>query len=187
LPYPWPYDGDLSTDRFALLVVQQDVFEARPSHLDSLRSLASSVSAVGVLVVALVHGDGPVRVHGDVTVRAPGRDAFYATALDDVLRRHGRDHLALAGSRLEVEVHSTLRSANDRGYECLTLIDACQPADPTLVYAASSMIQMSGGIFGAVGTSQALLAALHAARPHAARPHGARSTGTAPSLHEEHT
>ena len=174
LPYPWPYDGDLSSERFALLVVQQDVLEVRSSHLIALASLATSVTKAGGLVVAVVHGDGPVRVYGDVTVRATGRDAFYATTLDDVLRRSGRDHLALVGSRLEVEVHSTLRSANDRGYECLTEIDACQAADPGLVFAASSMIQMSGGIFGAVGGSAALLSALFGGR-----------AATAPDLHEE--
>jgi hypothetical protein len=166
LPYPWPFDGDLSAQRFALLVVHDDSLPAE-THRDALRVLASDVRAAGGLVVAVVRGDSPVLVYGDVTVRAPGRDGFYATALDDVLRRHGRDHLALAGWHFEIEVHSTLRSANDRGYECLTLTDACVPADPALAHASSFMIQMSGGIFGAVATSDALMAAL---QPNPARP-----------------
>ncbi|MDQ1703123.1 MAG: biuret amidohydrolase [Frankiaceae bacterium] len=165
-PYPWPYDGDMSAGRFALLVVQ-DGWLPPTTQRDALRFLASDVSSAGGLVVAVVRGEAPVVVYGDVTVRVPGRDGFYATALDDVLRQAGRDHLALAGWHLEVEVHSTLRSANDRGYECVTLTDACVPADPALADASSSMIQMSGGIFGAVATSRALVAALSSvpARP----------------------
>ena len=75
-------------------------------------------------------------------------------------RAAGRDHLLLAGFGLEAPVHSTLRSANDRGYECLLLLDACAPLDPSLTPASRSMIEMSGGIFGAVGTVGALLGAL---------------------------
>ncbi|MCU1676887.1 MAG: cysteine hydrolase [Frankiales bacterium] len=159
LPYPWPYDGDVSAQRFALLLMQQPTGSTR-AHVDALRFLAADVGRAGGLVIAVAHRDAPVLVHGDVTVRPPGRDAFYATGLDDVLRQAGRDRLVLAGWHLEIEVHSTLRSANDRGYECLTLTDACLPADPALAAASSSMIQMSGGIFGAVGTSHALVAAL---------------------------
>ncbi len=171
-PYPWPFDGDMSGDRFALLVVQDDVLPSA-THREALALLASDVQRAGGIVLAVVRGGASVIVHGDVTVCAPGRDGFYATALDDVLRRAGRDHLAFAGWHLEIEVHSTLRSANDRGYECLTLTDVCWPADPALADASSSMIQMSGGIFGAVATSAALVAALMsvaATAPAAARP-----------------
>ena len=60
-------------------------------------------------------------------------------------------------------MHSTMRSANDRGYECLLVVDACAPLDPDLVPPAISMVEMSGGIFGAVGTTAPVLAALAAA------------------------
>ena len=56
-----------------------------------------------------------------------------------------------------------MRSANDRGYECLLVVDACAPLEPELVPAAISMVEMSGGIFGAVGTTAPVLAALDAA------------------------
>jgi len=77
-----------------------------------------------------------------------------------VLRAAGATHLLVAGHGLEGPVHSTLRSANDRGYECLLVIDACSPLDPGLAGAARSMVEMSGGIFGAVGTTADVLAAL---------------------------
>ncbi len=53
-----------------------------------------------------------------------------------------------------------MRDANDRGYECLLVLDACVPIDPDLVTASVSSIEMSGGIFGAVGTSADVIAAL---------------------------
>jgi hypothetical protein len=158
-PYPWPYDGVVEADSLALLIVQG----ARPAtqvHIQALRTLAADVGAAGGLVVAVVHGAADVLVAGDEVVRAPAYDGFYATALDDLLRRAGRDHLALAGWHFEIEVHSAMRSANDRGYECLALTDVSLPADPSLAPAASSMICMSGGIFGAVATSASLVAAL---------------------------
>ena len=68
--------------------------------------------------------------------------------------------LLLAGVGLETCVHSTMRDANDRGYECLLVLDACVPIDPSLVPASVSSIEMSGGIFGAVGTSADVIAAL---------------------------
>jgi nicotinamidase-related amidase len=68
----------------------------------------------------------------------------------------------ICGQWLETGVHSTMRSANDRGYECLLALDACVPYDPDLVPAARSQVEMSGGIFGAVGETAAVLAALHA-------------------------
>jgi nicotinamidase-related amidase len=60
---------------------------------------------------------------------------------------------------MEGPVHSTMRSANDRGLECLLVIDGCAPLDPTLAEAGVRIIEMSGGIFGAVAPSQAVLSA----------------------------
>lgn len=93
-------------------------------------------------------------------VRSAGLDGFFGSRLDELLRRAGRTHLVLVGTWLETSVHSTMRSANDRGYECLLLTDATAAWDPDLVTGAVSTIEMSGGIFGAVSTSAALLEAL---------------------------
>ena len=81
-------------------------------------------------------------------------------SLDADLRSLGRDTLVFGGLGLETAVYSTMTGANDRGYECLALIDACAPHDPAVAERALSSITMSGGIFGAVGTSAALCAAL---------------------------
>ncbi len=99
---------------------------------------------------------------GDVVVGAGGVDGFYSGPLDDVLRAGRRTMVVLAGAGLETLVHSTLRSANDRGYECLTLADGTAAWDRGLAGAALSSICMSGGIFGAVATSDALVDALDA-------------------------
>jgi nicotinamidase-related amidase len=93
-------------------------------------------------------------------VDAAGIDGFHGSGLDATLRAAGATHLLLAGHGLEAPVHSTLRSANDRGYECLLVLDASSPLRPDLVPAARSMVEMSGGIFGAVGTTRDVLAAL---------------------------
>jgi nicotinamidase-related amidase len=102
----------------------------------------------------------------DAVVDATGVDGFFGSNLDALLRRWGCTHLAMAGFGLEGPVHSTLRSANDRGYECLLLADACAAMGEQTRRGALSTVTMSGGIFGAVGTVADLAALLEAA--HAA-------------------
>jgi nicotinamidase-related amidase len=80
--------------------------------------------------------------------------------LELILRSQQIDRFALAGWPLEISVHSTMRRANDIGYECILLEDLCVPLDPELQESSVSQILMSGGIFGAVGESAALLEAL---------------------------
>ena len=72
----------------------------------------------------------------------------------------GATHLLVAGLGLEGPVHSTMRGANDMGYECLLVLDASAPLAPDLVGPSRSMVEMSGGIFGAVGATADVLAAL---------------------------
>ena len=99
-------------------------------------------------------------IAGSSVVTAAGIDAFYGSPLDPVLRSRRTDLLLLVGLGLETTVHSTMRSANDRGFECLLVVDACAPLDPDAVPNAVSMVEMSGGIFGAVGLTDPVLAAL---------------------------
>ncbi len=169
-PYPWPYDADLSPTRLALVVVGWDQYwwsacDQPRRAVGQLRRLASSIATL----VVVRHGTAadPLPPEADlgapaVDVAAVGVDGFHAGPLDAVLRRRGADHLVLAGSGLEGPVHSTLRSANDRGYECIVALDACSAVDPSLTPRAVSMIEMSGGIFGAVATTDQILAALSA-------------------------
>ena len=97
-------------------------------------------------------------------VQAAGIDGFYGSELDSVLQTHKRSHLLVVGRALETTVHSTLRRANDRGYECLTVADATASIENTCRAGALSSIEMSGGIFGAVGMTEPVLRALDLAR-----------------------
>ncbi len=89
----------------------------------------------------------------------PGKGAFYATNLDLVLRTHGITHLILTGITTDVCVHTTMREANDRGYECLILSDCTGATDPSNHTAALHMVTMQGGVFGCVATSDDVIAA----------------------------
>jgi hypothetical protein len=171
-PYPWPYDGRLGGDHLALVLAGWDEGWAERSlgtgaAAPSAAALAGAVAARGGLVVVLAHrGSEPLPLDVPTTIiAAPAIDGFYASPLDDLLRRTGRTHLLVAGHGIEGPVHSTLRSANDRGYECLLVLDACTPYDAALVAASRSQVEMSGGIFGAVGETAHVLAALAALRP----------------------
>lgn len=97
---------------------------------------------------------------GEPIVDKPGKGAFYATDLDLLLRSAGITHIVLTGITTDVCVHTTMREANDRGYECLVLSDCTGATERKHHEAALSMISMQGGIFGAVATSDQLLAAL---------------------------
>ncbi len=216
-PYSWPYDGDVSIRKIALLCIDWQVdFCGRGGYVDRMgydigltraglpasSRLLDHARSFGILVVhtreghaadlsdlpankryrsrligAEIGSTGPagrilVRgepgweivpevapVPGEVVIDKPGKGAFYATSLDLVLRAQGITHLILTGITTDVCVSTTMREANDRGYECLVLSDCTGATDAGNHAAALRMVTMQGGVFGCVSTSGEVLAA----------------------------
>jgi len=97
---------------------------------------------------------------GEPVVDKPGKGAFHATDLDSLLHHRGIRQLVVCGVTTEVCVNTTVREANDRGYDCLVLEDCVGSYFPEFQVAALNMIKAQGGIFGWVSDSQRFLAAL---------------------------
>jgi nicotinamidase-related amidase len=160
---------------------QLHVIHTREGHRPDLTDCPPSKRARGRLKVGI--GDpgpmGRVLVRGEYghdiidelkplpsepVIDKPGKGAFHATDLEAVLKSQGIQSLVVTGVTTEVCVQTTVREANDRGYECLVLEDCVASYFPEFQAAAIKMIKAQGGIFGWVSTSEKLMRVLEELR-----------------------
>jgi nicotinamidase-related amidase len=126
----------------------------------------AAIGSIGPLGRLLVRGepghaiiDEVSPIPGEPVIDKPGFGAFYATDLETVLKSFGISALTIAGVTTDICVHSTLREAVDRGYECTTVSDACAAGDPTVHEAMLACIAGEGGILGRVVDTDAVVTA----------------------------
>jgi len=98
----------------------------------------------------------------EIVIDKPGKGAFYATELGDLLQKYGIENLLVCGVTTEVCVNTTVREANDRGYRCVVLADCCASYFPEFHDMGLKMIKAQGGIFGWVSDSATVLKAIAA-------------------------
>ena len=147
----------------------------------NLKTGIGDVGPMGRILVRGEHGHDIVEelypIAGEPVVDKPGKGAFYATDLDSILKHRGIQKLVVCGVTTEVCVNTSVREANDRGYDAMVLEDCVGSYFPEFQRAALEMVKAQGGIFGWVSDSGRFLGALAEARGRAPVAAGAAGPG----------
>jgi nicotinamidase-related amidase len=182
-PYAWPYNGDLRPENTALIIIDmQTDFCGVGGYVDKMgydlsmtrapiepikRQIGAGIGDPGPCGRVLVRGEAGWEIipdlaplPGEPVIDKPGKGSFCATDLELMLRLRGIENIVLTGITTDVCVHTTMREANDRGFECVLIEDCCAATDKSNHDHALKMIKMQGGVFGAVAHSAALIGAL---------------------------
>jgi biuret amidohydrolase len=146
-----------------------DLTDCSPAKMARSHNAGAAIGSAGPLGRLLVRGeyghdiiDALKPISGEPIVDKPGYGAFHQTDLAQILDNHAIKRLYICGVTTEVCVHSTLREAIDRGYDCVLVSDACGSANVDLHDAAMQMVTVEGGIFGQVLDTQTVIAKLKA-------------------------
>lgn len=141
-----------------------DMSDCQPAKLARSRKAGAEIGSAGPLGRLLIRGeyghdiiDELKPIAGEPIIDKPGYGAFHQTDLAQILDSYSIKRLLICGVTTEVCVHSTLREAIDRGYECVLISDACASAHVDLHDAAMKMVAVEGGIFGSVQDTETLM------------------------------
>jgi biuret amidohydrolase len=144
-----------------------DMRDCPPAKLARSRNAGAEIGSIGPLGRLLIRGeyghdiiDELKPIEGEPIIDKPGYGAFHQTDLAQILDNHDIKRLYICGVTTEVCVHSTLREAIDRGYDCVLVDDACGSANVDLHDVAMKMVAVEGGIFGRVCDTQTAIAEL---------------------------